>query len=927
MNIDTDNSDLPRPRIFISYSRKDAGFIDRLEPALRARGFEPLIDRSEIYAFEDWWQRIKSLIAKADTIVFALSPDASASDVCAKEIAYAASLNKRFAPIVCRQVDDRKVPDALRRLNFIFFDDEARFEHSADRLAEALDTDIAWIRKHTEIGEHARRWDAAGRPGPDGLLLRPPILDEAEGWIAWRPRAAPEPTEETRAFVVASRAAFDEEKAQEQRRLAEIARSRVDLLAQVAEAEHLRANADTALRLAVHAVRQGRALPKDVIAPPHAAAVLAALVWQCDWRMLLSEHDAPVKCCAFSPQGSRILTFTASDYPDNSVRIWNAADGEKQLALRGHRGQVFWAAFHPDGSCVVASTVMGQSWIWAASTGAQMAVIDKSGGRHFAFSPDGKQIVTTWDSTARIRDAATGADVAVLRGHERRLYFASYSSDGARVVTASEDKTARIWDRATAQEIAVLRGHRAGVTCAAFSPDGSRIATASNDETARIWDATTGKEIAVLDGHNHAVEFCAFSPDGARIVTASRDKTARIWDAATGKALAVLRGHGAEVWVAAYDIDGSRVVTASSDNTARIWDTSSRTVLILSEFMACAAYSPDGSRIVTATRDTASVRDGASGDPIAVLRGHEGRVNCAAYSPDGTRIVTASRDRTARIWDAAAGAQVAVLRGHESEIGSASYSRDGKRLVTASHDGTARIWDAATGTEIVVLRGHHRLAAGQELDRRVNSASFSPDGLRIVTAAADKTARIWDAATGAVIAVLRGHGEMVNSAAFSPDGTRIVTGSGEQDIDNTARIWDASTGAEIAILRHQGSVNSVAFSPDGSRIVTASGGIGFDLDKTARIWDAATGKEIAVLRGHEEKVATASLSPDASRLVTTSWDKTVRIWDVRFATMSTEGLMTEVCTRRLRGATRLSRSEMRLAGYLETKSEIDVSLE
>jgi energy-coupling factor transporter transmembrane protein EcfT len=90
----------PKARIFISYSRKDMAFADRLEAALKARGFEPLIDRTEIYAFEDWWKRIEALIGRADTIVFVLSPDAVTSDVALKEVTHAASLNKRFAPIV-----------------------------------------------------------------------------------------------------------------------------------------------------------------------------------------------------------------------------------------------------------------------------------------------------------------------------------------------------------------------------------------------------------------------------------------------------------------------------------------------------------------------------------------------------------------------------------------------------------------------------------------------------------------------------------------------------------------------------------------------------------------------------------------------------------------------------------------------------------
>jgi TIR domain len=98
-----------RAKVFISYSRKDMGFVDRLEASLKARSFEPLIDRSEIYAFEEWWKRIEGLIGRADTVVFVLSPDSVASEVALKEVAFAQSRNKRLAPIVCRRVDDKAI--------------------------------------------------------------------------------------------------------------------------------------------------------------------------------------------------------------------------------------------------------------------------------------------------------------------------------------------------------------------------------------------------------------------------------------------------------------------------------------------------------------------------------------------------------------------------------------------------------------------------------------------------------------------------------------------------------------------------------------------------------------------------------------------------------------------------------------------------
>lgn len=192
-----------KTRVFISYSRKDIAFADKLEAALETRGFEVLIDRQEIYAFEDWWKRIQVLIEQSDTVIFVLSPDAVKSDVALKEVAHAASLNKRLAPIVCRQVEDGALPEALRRLNFVFFDDPNHFDESADRLAEALHTDIGWVRQHTEYGEAERRWSAASRPR--GLLLHSPTLEVAEYWIGSRPAGAPEPTKEIRDFVSASR--------------------------------------------------------------------------------------------------------------------------------------------------------------------------------------------------------------------------------------------------------------------------------------------------------------------------------------------------------------------------------------------------------------------------------------------------------------------------------------------------------------------------------------------------------------------------------------------------------------------------------------------------------------------------------------------------------------------------------------------------
>ena len=150
------------------------------------------------------------------------------------------------------------------------------------------------------------------------------------------------------------------------------------------------------------------------------------------------------------------------------------------------------------------------------------------------------------------------------------------------------------------------------------------------------------------------------------------------------------------------------------------------------------------------------------------------------------------------------------------------------------------------------------------------SAAFSPDGARVVTASLDYTARLWDVATGAALAVLQGHTRGVSSAAFSPDGARVVTACS----DNTARLWDVATGTSLAVLQgHTQTVASAAFSPDGARVVTAS------WDNTARLWDVTTGASLAVLQGHTQRVNSAAFSPDRTRVLTASSDTTARLWD------------------------------------------------
>jgi WD40 repeat protein len=211
-------------------------------------------------------------------------------------------------------------------------------------------------------------------------------------------------------------------------------------------------------------------------------------------------------------------------------------------------------------------------------------------------------------------------------------------------------------------------------------------------------------------------------------------------------------------------------------------------------------------------------------------------------------------------WQRQAHLEIMTLRGHSAAVNSVTYSPDGRWIATGSHDRTAKLWDAASGKEVLTLQGHRN---------RVYSVRFSPDGQRIVTGSLDGSAKVWDAVTGKELLTLRGHGRGVNGVAFSQDGRRIVTGSN----DGTAKVWDAATGTNLLTLKgFITEIESVAFSPDNQRVITAG-------NPAAEVWDAVNGQELVILKGHSNGLLSAAFSPDGQRIVTGSMDTTAKVWE------------------------------------------------
>jgi WD40 repeat protein len=542
-----------------------------------------------------------------------------------------------------------------------------------------------------------------------------------------------------------------------------------------------------------------------------------------------SSHKSQIEHAALSPGGKRILTIARDDHV---VRLWDADSGRKVATLRGRpdlSGSPL-AAFSPDGSRIVTASDDRALRVWDTNDGKEIAVLrgHQSDVRTAAFSPDGTRLVTTGED-ARIWDIASEEAKVQVIG-ERAA--ATLSSDGKRMVTAVASNTARLRDAVSGREIAILRGHQDDIRIVAFSPDGTRLVTVGSRGTAHIWDADDGREITVLHGlraeplwnPQRVVANAVFSPDGTRMLAVAEDNSARVWDAASGREIAILRGLPSGLYSfpdGAFSPDGTRIVTIADDVAARVWDAASgKEIVALGKRYPAgtAEFSPDGKRIVTVSAAAAHLWDAASGKEIAVLLGQKddiGGIRQFSFSPDGTRLLTThGHFGTVRVWDAADGREVAVLSLGYGGNSRAVFSPDRTRIVTVSTNPTehdhhaARVWDLSTGREAVVMRGH---------ERDVDSVAFSPDGTRIVTASKDRTARVWDAGTGREIAVLRGHEGEVTWAGFSPDGSRIVTDSK----DGTTRIWsvryltapmEALTAEACLRLSQPMDLNRVVFS-------------------------------------------------------------------------------------------------------------------
>jgi WD40 repeat protein/serine/threonine protein kinase len=528
-----------------------------------------------------------------------------------------------------------------------------------------------------------------------------------------------------------------------------------------------------------------------------------------------------------------------------------------------------------------------RGWEWhylkRLSRGTQLPIDQFAWG--IALSPDGKRLATASERVRsgepglRLWDATTATAKELLRNtdHTERVNWVTFSPDGRRLATASHDKTVRLLDPVTLTTLRTF-SHQDLVCRCAFSPDGQRLFVACEDGTLHVWELATGTLLSSWPGHEGQIKSVAWSPDGQYLASAGDDEFVRVWDAATGRQVWERVDHHSIVWSASFSPDGKRLVSCGYNGSVFVWD------------------------VVT-------------GELLQQFTGHLGPAWCVAFTPDGRRVASGGWDRTVKIWDPDTGQQVLSLKGHRDGIMNLTFSRDG-RLATSGMDGTIQLWDAtplnaAVDREVRTFAKHAHLITG---------VAFNPTGDRVLTGSWDKTVSVWDAETGAQEVRMRGHDRQIWGVAYSPDGSFAASGSW----DKSVKVWDPSTGAEIRTLSTPGLVMGLAFSPtskslaavgpgafvklwdtatweetnpqpvgngwrvcfshDGQRLASGS-------DNVVGVWDLAVGGKARYFDPpeakdrHQRRIYGVAFSADDTRLVTTSFDGTIKVWDPESGTL------------------------------------------
>lgn len=456
-----------------------------------------------------------------------------------------------------------------------------------------------------------------------------------------------------------------------------------------------------------------------------------------------------------------------------------------------------------------------------------------------ARGPAASRVVTVDDGRLRIRELPEGRVVHEFHADgygAGRLVLAPDASWLAAEIGPRQSRT-RVWDTATGEvreTFACGLGHVHTVT-----PDGSWIAATLEERRTVLLDTTGGRSRPLTLGeHSSMVTSYAISPDSARLAAGCGDGTIWLWDLNAGVAEQRPDPRQVPLSSCAAAPDGSWLATADDDwreGRIAIWDVTTgqqRCAFGSGRYSSCVA-APDGTWLATARSDAVLIWEVATGRLLhhiecPVRPGHVLRSAATNYvidlavAPDGTWLAAACEDGTVRLLDVATG-QTRDILDHPAITGRmlrCVVAPDASWLAYSGPDGTV-VHDLPSGTN-------------RKIDRSSRLLDVSPDG-SLFASEQGFDIRVWAAATGETLHVLRGHSHFVNACRWSPDGSRLASVG-----DHTARIWAAAGGEIETTVRFYADPNEgknamdCCWLPDG-RTLAVTGRQGLHMfDLTSR---------------------------------------------------------------------------------------------
>lgn len=381
------------------------------------------------------------------------------------------------------------------------------------------------------------------------------------------------------------------------------------------------------------------------------------------------------------------------------------------------------------------------------------------------------------------------------------------------------------------------------------------------------------------------------APDGSQVAAVTAAGTIWIRDLATGLEREFGSHQQRAMWIA-FRRDGQTLLTATgsrtnrlatAENELKLWNWRTGTELkrwtLTAAPMCCYALAPDDRTIamaydkvrvrlfdIEAERETQSFQtlEDSDGDWAVSLD----------FSPDQSRLAVGTLNGRLVMRDIQANREAKRAGEHVGPIFSLAFAPDGQRVVTAGYDKQVIVWDLKTDQ-------HQSLTAHQG---QLLAVAFSRNG-QFATIDNNRTIHVWDLERLSSIATLSAAEGAWMDLCFSSDGNQLFTGGrrpaeSKEKLRGVVTLWNPSVQAQRDLAGHENFVQALAYSPDHSRLVSGS------IDRTARVWDVQSGKQLAVLEGGGNTKRAVAYSPDGRTIFTAgsvlSEDRKTSSGEIRF---------------------------------------------